>query len=213
MAIPLVLLTLSLLGVLDATYLTYAHLFGAHACGAESGCGAVMASPYSRLFGIPLSTFGLGLYMAIAVPAWRGLRPAERDASIRWISLLALAGNLPTVVLLYLQAVVIDAWCPFCLVSAGLVLAILIVSEYGRRGLGPRASGRALSLSRGMIPVGLAIALPPLLFAGLEAGVDRARLDARTPPPEVVARIGERQVTLAEMDRGIRLRLQKVKDT
>ncbi len=67
-------------------------------------------------------------------------------------------------------------------------------------------------LSREMIPVGLAIALPPLLFAGLEAGVDGARLDARTPPPEVVARIGERQVTLAEMDRAIRLRVQKEKD-
>ena len=39
----------------------------------------------------------------------------------------------------------------------------------------------------------LAIVLPPVLFVGIEAGVERTRLEAIRPPSEVVATIGDRE--------------------
>ena len=126
----LILLALATLGAIDAAYLTFAHLFSADACSAGSGCSEVMSSAYSTVFGLPLSTLGLGLYLAIAISAWRGLRPADRDEAIRSSFILAIAGIIPTAYLMYLQGFVIGAWCPFCMVSAGLMTAILIVSAY-----------------------------------------------------------------------------------
>ncbi|MBT3604509.1 MAG: thioredoxin domain-containing protein, partial [Candidatus Latescibacteria bacterium] len=51
-----------------------------------------------------------------------------------------------------------------------------------------------------------------IVFVPLQAGVSRIALDAKSAPLEIVAHIGTREVSLAEMDAGIRLRLQKVKD-
>ena len=65
MTTTLILIFLATLGVLDSAYLTYSHLFGSAACGDGSGCGEILASPYSKLLGIPLSVYGLGLYFAI----------------------------------------------------------------------------------------------------------------------------------------------------
>ncbi len=212
MTASLILLFLSLLGILDAAYLTYAHLFGSGACGAGSGCGAVMASPYSRLFGIPLSTLGLGLYLAIAVSSWRSLRAEDRETSVRWVSLLALIGNVPTLFLLYLQAGVIRAWCAFCLVSAAVVLSILLLSVLQRKRLGTLRPFVGSLMSRDLMPVGLAIVMPSLLFVALERGVSEAVREATRKPVEIVARIGHREIKATEMDRGIYLRLYQTRD-
>ena len=94
--IPIALLALALTGICDAVWLAHVHLFGAAACGAGSGCDAVMASSYSRFLGIPLSTIGLGFYLALTGLAWRALAPDRRDESVRWISVLSATGAVPT---------------------------------------------------------------------------------------------------------------------
>ena len=203
MSVTLILLLLSALGALDATYLTFAHLFGSGVCASGSGCGEVMASPYSKLFGIPLSTYGLGLYLAILLTAWRGLRPTDRDNAIRLTFLLAAVGIIPTGILIYLQAAVIKAWCPFCVGSAVLMTLLLIVSARERSRLG---SGDTPSSSRELVPVALAIILPTLLYIPLHAGVGDASGNRLIGGTEVVARIGTREITAAEVDRGIRLK-------
>ena len=203
MTTPLILLLLSTLGAIDAAYLTYAHLFGSGACAAGSGCGDVMASPYSKLFGIPLSTYGLGLYLAIALTAWRGLRPSDRDTSIRLAFWLAAAGIIPTGILIYLQAAVIAAWCPFCVASAALMTALLIVSARERSRLEP---GDAVPISREWVPVALAIVLPVILYIPLRDGVYAQGASGLLTGTEVIAKIGDREITAAEADRGIRLK-------
>ena len=205
--IPIALVTLALTGICDAVWLAHAHLFGAAACGAGSGCDAVMASSYSRFLGIPLSTIGLGFYLALTGLAWRALAPDLRDESVRWISVLSATGAVPTVALLYVQGFVIGAWCPFCLLSAALLGSILVVSVFDRRrrGLLKPMVGE-LPRPRQALPQLVAIAAPSLLFLGIERGMAGTAPIAEASP-QLVAHIGDRQITLAEMDRAIQLRL------
>ena len=213
MIAPFVLLFLSLLGVLDAAYLSYTHLLGSAACGTGSDCGIVLKSAYASVWGVPLSVLGLGFYTAAMLLSWRAIVSDKRDDSVRSISLFALIGSLPTLFLIYVQAAIVHAWCPFCLVSAGLMFGILIVSLMDRsRRDTLRPFLGAMPDLREIVLVMLALALPAFLFVPLQAGVNRIVLDAKAVPVEVVARIGEREISLAEMDAGIRLRLQKVKD-
>ncbi|MEE2753973.1 MAG: vitamin K epoxide reductase family protein, partial [Candidatus Latescibacterota bacterium] len=128
MTTSLILIVLSVLGMINAAYLSYAHLLDSGGCGNGFGCDEVVASPYSNLGGVPFSVFGLGLYVAILIASWRSLHGNLRAESMRWISLFALVGNLPTLFLLYLQAFVIGAWCPFCALSAATILSILVLS-------------------------------------------------------------------------------------
>ena len=167
-SIPIILLLLGLVGLVDAVYLTHAHLFGVAACGAGSGCDAVMASPYARIFGIPLSALGVGLYLAIIGLAWRAMVPDDRHESVRWLSLLSLVAIVPTVPLLYLQGFVIEAWCPFCLLSSALLTTILVVSWLDRRrhdllvpGLGELPGWRQA------LPLLAAVCVPAILFASI----------------------------------------------
>jgi glutaredoxin len=155
----------------------------------------------------------LGFYSAITLLVWRSFNADNRDGSLRAISLFALVGSLPTLFLVYVQAVIVHAWCPFCLASAAILFAILIVSFLDRT---RRASLKpfvgSIPAVPDMIPAALALVLPSLAFVPLQEGVNRAVLDAKTPPFEVVAQIGKRSIALAEMDVGIRLRLQNTKD-
>ncbi len=58
----IIIFVLAILGILDTDYLSYTHLFGGQACGQGTGCSFVLSSPYTRIFGVPLSTLGLGAY-------------------------------------------------------------------------------------------------------------------------------------------------------
>ena len=174
MATPLVLLLLATFGALDTAYLSFSHLFGSDACAAGSGCGEVTASPHSSAFGIPLSVYGLGLYLAIWVTAWRGLREDERGDAIRVVSLLAVLGNLPTLYLLYLQAFVIRAWCPFCLLSAAVILAIFIVAwcASDRQGPGTIGMGSGVASRLGSACDGTRTSGPALPVGGVQSQPD-----------------------------------------
>jgi len=212
MRTSLVLLALSLIGALDAAYLSYAHLFSPGACNAGSGCGAVMESPYSRILGIPLSTIGLGLYLAIITASWRSFHVDLRSESLRWVSLLALIGSVPAAILVYLQAFVIRAWCPFCLLSTVLMLTILIVSILGRKRSGTLRPYIGSLASRDLIPLVSAIMITPALFVLLEERLASVVSAPKLEKNEVASRIGDREIPLEEMDRAIQLKLYEIRN-
>jgi uncharacterized membrane protein len=53
--------------------------------------------------------------------------------TLRWITWPALGGFLTSLVLVGIQAFVLKAYCEYCLVSAGLVTTIFILSLARRR--------------------------------------------------------------------------------
>lgn len=83
-------------------------------------------------------------------------------------------GNLPTLFLLYLQAVVIKAWCPFCLLSTAIILSILIVSILHRRNRGTLSPFVGSLATRDLVPVALVIVLAPVMFIPLKHGISNS---------------------------------------
>jgi len=117
---------LSLAGLADSIYLTVTHLTGENvACVASSGCSKVLSSPYASVGTIPLGAFGaLGYFAAFSLATLA----AFGYARARTFLAVLVAGMLATTLwLLYVQAFVLHAFCDFCLLSAGLTLALAAI--------------------------------------------------------------------------------------
>lgn len=127
---------LSLVGLLVAAYLSMYNLglMGTIQCGIGS-CAKVQASQYAYFLGIPVALWGVGAYTALLVVAMLGLQP--RFAAARWVSLalfgMAAVGVVFSAYLTYLEAVVIEAWCQWCVVSAIVITLIFLLTIPGLR--------------------------------------------------------------------------------
>lgn len=114
---------IALAGLADATYLTAAHMSGLNSiCGDSQGCSQVLGSAYASFRGIPTAAFGAGAYFAVfsaATLALFGYRWARSFVVAMVVAMFAVTGWF-----LYLQAAVLHAFCPFCLLSAGFVFGM-----------------------------------------------------------------------------------------
>ena len=63
---PYFMLALALIGIADAFYVAHASYTGQSMwCPIVDGCNTVAQSPYARIFGVPLSYFGLVFYLCM----------------------------------------------------------------------------------------------------------------------------------------------------
>lgn len=119
---------LAILGTINASYLTYTAFMGiAPECTLLSGCDLVSASPYSRVFGIPLALFGVFFYVSILGFSLWGLIQKVVRVQLFLLPLTTL-GFLLSLYFLYLQAAVIHAFCQYCLLSLFDATALFIMS-------------------------------------------------------------------------------------
>ncbi len=115
-------------------------------CGAERSllgvpidCAKVTTSAYGNVFGVALSSWGFGFYVALVIVALVALSSSERArTSYRLLVLGAGAAMFYTLVLLVMQVVVLKALCLFCLVLYGGHALILtgtwLAAEHGLGG-------------------------------------------------------------------------------
>lgn len=119
---------LALAGAGVAAYLTWAKMRGEGLiCIGFRGCDLVNNSPYAMLLGIPVATWGLGVYLALfllGLPAWER-REALRPWAIALSFALALGGWLFSMYLTAIEAFVLQAWCTWCVTSAVLITLLL----------------------------------------------------------------------------------------
>jgi uncharacterized membrane protein len=123
-------LILAVLGALVAAYLAWIKLSNSQAfCSSVGDCEAVNSSAYSEIQGVPVAVLGFGAYLAIAVILAAEKRlPAVREYGPMAIFGLALTGTLYSAYLTYVELFVIKAVCPYCVASALMVTAILLLS-------------------------------------------------------------------------------------
>lgn len=122
---------LSLVGLFISLYLL-AHSLGVTGpvvCGIGD-CATVQSSAYAWIGPIPVSGLGVAGYAALLALALVGIQPAFRDSAP--ISLLLLTGAGVGVAfsgwLTYLEAVVIQAWCMWCVASAIVIVLVFLAT-------------------------------------------------------------------------------------
>jgi len=119
----------SILGLLDAAYLTVEKITQNKAmCLPGLGdCWTVSNSPYSQVFGIPVAVFGFIAYLLlIFLLKSETMYPNWKDSILLGAFGLALSGTVYSIYLTYLEIAVIKAVCPFCVISA-LVMVIIFI--------------------------------------------------------------------------------------
>ena len=123
---------LCVIGFGVAGYLAYVETAQVAAvCGPVGDCNTVQQSEYARLFGIlPIGVMGLAGYVAIMI-AWLTARYTKgKTADWATVSMFGMAafGVLFSIYLTFLEPFVIGATCAWCLTSAVLITALMLLS-------------------------------------------------------------------------------------
>lgn len=127
----MIVAALALAGIFVSLYLTLYKLgiIGELSCSIGS-CETVNTSKYSRFLGLPVAAWGLLFYLDVFVIAVISVLPRfenERALSVVLVAESAV-GVLFSAWLTYLELFVIHAICIWCVTSAAIVTAILLVS-------------------------------------------------------------------------------------
>jgi uncharacterized membrane protein len=124
--LKIALLTLTVLGIALAGYLTYIHYAGIKPlCGKNGGgCEIVQTSEYSKLAGVPVALIGLLGYVAI----FASLLAPETENSRLATVVLSVVGFGFSAYLTYRELFSIHHICEWCVSSAVLVTVIMCLS-------------------------------------------------------------------------------------
>jgi len=123
------ILTLSVIGMVDSIYLTYEHFKAKNQviCIIFDGCDAVLNSSYSEIFGIPLALLGLLFYLFNIILTLAFLKNIIKPFNI-FVVLATFIAFIFSLYLTYLQLMVIKSFCFFCLLSAAIVSVIFFLN-------------------------------------------------------------------------------------
>ena len=83
-------------------------------------CGIVNHSIYAEIHGVPVAAIGIAGYLLIAILA------VTRS---RWLLMaVAAVGTAFALHLSYIEAKVLGVWCVYCVISQGIIAALLLLS-------------------------------------------------------------------------------------
>jgi len=131
LAVPALLAVLAIAGLGISSYLTYTHWADATiVCGGLGNCNLVNNSEYAELAGIPVALLGALNYLTLVALAlvWLWWRPSGLAWPVMAFWGLSLFGTLYSAYLTYVELFVLEAICVYCVASAGIILACLLIS-------------------------------------------------------------------------------------
>jgi uncharacterized membrane protein len=128
-------IVLSAIGLVDSCYLAWIKLANQEImCADVGGCDVVNSSRYSEIGGIPIALIGAVAYLVILLLLLMDNRSDFlQENSALYVFGLSLVGTLYSVYLTYLEVEVINAVCPYCVLSAVMMLFIFILSIFRLR--------------------------------------------------------------------------------
>ena len=143
--LPWTLAALAYAGFVVSAYLTIVHFRGyVSPCYVVQGCETVQTSKYSVILGVPVALagavyFGLLFYLTV------GLLRSSALWLVRAFKVLSFLGALAVIPLFLLQAIVLKAFCSYCLATEVLMLAIWVLGFLLAAGqTAPEPSGEPL---------------------------------------------------------------------
>jgi uncharacterized membrane protein len=118
---------LAVAGIGIATYLTAVHYAGEPiVCSSIGDCELVNSSKYSKLAGVPVALLGGLAYVALlALVAGAWVRREGLMLAGAWA--VALGGFAFSMYLTYVELWVLDAICIYCVASASILTALLVL--------------------------------------------------------------------------------------
>jgi uncharacterized membrane protein len=128
--VPWLLVGAAYAGFVISLYLTFVHYRGyVSPCYVVHGCEQVQTSKYAVIAGIPLALlgtvfFGLMFYLGIA------LLTGSRLRVVQVYKVLAFLGALAIIPLFLLQAIVLKAFCTYCVATEAVMLFLWVVSFF-----------------------------------------------------------------------------------
>jgi len=152
----LLLLAAGIVGLLVSMYLAVVDLAGGNTlCLAGSDCDTVRASAFGHVAGLPMTALGTVYFLAVLV-----VGTVRASWQPRVLPVLGGIGLGAAVVFVGLQGLVLDAWCPYCLIADAAALTIGVRALWRRpvRSRSGRVIGHASgALSRGVAGAALAV--------------------------------------------------------
>jgi len=121
---------LIILGLLVSIYMTIFKITSnENMCIGSKDCSVVNASRYSEINNIPVAVIGVGGYTALLAILLLERRRGfiQQNATMLFFA-LSLVGFFFTVYLIFVEIVLIKAYCPFCITSQVAMTLIFILS-------------------------------------------------------------------------------------
>lgn len=120
---------LSVAGLADSLLLTFEHYKALTLpCSFTNGCETVLSSQWSQVGPIPLSLLGVGFYGVLlfaVIYALSNKTSLPRRPLLAWSTI----GLMSSAWLVFVQGVIIKAWCQYCLLSA-LSATLIFVTAF-----------------------------------------------------------------------------------
>lgn len=113
----------ALAGLAIASYLTIVHYQGVAPICATSGCEIVQRSRYAELLGVPVALLGTLAFAAMLLSA-----AVRKPVIVVSAATLALTAVLFAAYLVYVQLVVLDAVCMWCVASDALTAVVAVAA-------------------------------------------------------------------------------------
>lgn len=137
-ALLLLIIIFSILGVADASYITWEKFQGTiPVCHPPFDCGGVLSSTWSSVGPIPLSAIGIAFYLSfftLAVLVFLEktevvLNKVKLNLS-KVLGVWSLVGAVFSLYLLSIMGLVLHAWCLYCLLSAINCFILLLLTGF-----------------------------------------------------------------------------------
>ncbi len=123
----LMLPVLALLGLADSGYLLWQHLAATSTFCPTGGCAAVTQGAYSEIRGIPLAAIGVAAYLLLVALSVMAVTLGSRRVLGVMLAIAGI-GVAVSAWLVYLQVVVIESICFWCVLSAFTMTLIFALS-------------------------------------------------------------------------------------
>jgi uncharacterized membrane protein len=126
----LLCLWLAGIGLVDSLYLTYVKVSNTYAlCGPVGDCESVNSSQYAEIAGIPIALLGAGAYLLIMALLF--MEPRSNfwaESGPLAVFGISLVGVLYSAYLTYIEIYVLQAICPYCVLSAVVLVLLLFLT-------------------------------------------------------------------------------------
>ncbi len=128
---PFILLSLALIGLGDALYLSYFQYLNLIPTCAIGGCEQVLTSEYSKFFGVPWSYIGLVYYgYMLCLSVLLAIDPTSKGLKFGALVYTGFGVLYSTWAIFYIQLSLIHALCQFCAISAATTLLMFITATW-----------------------------------------------------------------------------------